>query len=110
MQEARVVEYLQDEVTELRRDVIEVKVSQGRIEEKLDGVLERLDKQNGSMARLQKTVNDHDRQFVAIATEAKTHEKIFKKYGKPALYILVVIIAGYLGYETKVTDVIELFK
>jgi chromosome segregation ATPase len=109
MQAPQVVEYLQEEVTELRKDLTEVKVSQGRIEEKLDGVLTRLDKQNGSMARLQATVNDHDRQLVVIATEAKTNERIFKKYGKPALYILAVIVAGLLGYETKVTDLFNLF-
>jgi hypothetical protein len=84
----------------------EISVALARVEEKLDGVVERLEKQNGSIAKLQEQSNRHDIQIVALSTE----RNVWLKIVKPLLIVLCMVLAALVGNKINVQQLAELFK
>ncbi len=92
--------------TTMNDDIVTIKVALARIEEKTDGIVARLDKMNGSVARLQDQSNEQENQLVALNAE----KEIFSKLVKPVLFIVCVVVAGMLGAHVDLNPLLELFK
>jgi hypothetical protein len=79
--------------------LIEIKVGLATIETKLDGVVDRLDKINGSVGRHEETL-----------TTLTAEKNLLAKLIKPALVLAAVVVAGLLGHTVDVTKILEFLK
>lgn len=81
---------------------VELAVGLARIKEKVDGVIQRLDVQNGSIARLTAKQQDHESKIVAI----ETREALLGRFVKPAF----MIVSAVLGHNIGPKVLIDLFR
>jgi hypothetical protein len=85
---------------------VELAVGLARIEEKVDGITQRLDVQNGSIAKLTAKAQEHDIKLTTIETE----ENLLQKFVKPAFISLALIVSAVVGHKLDPKMLMDLFK
>jgi len=81
-------------------------VGLARIEEKVDGITQRLDVQNGSIARLTAKSTEHESKLVAMDTK----NDLLSKLVKPTLISIALIVSAVLGHTLDPKVLMEIFK
>jgi len=86
--------------------LIEIKVSIAKLDEKLDGVINRLDTMNGSVARLQAASVEHDKDLAGLVAE----KDLLAKLVKPSLIVLGIAVSILMGHSFDLKQIVELFS
>jgi hypothetical protein len=81
-------------------------VAFGRMEEKIDSIVDHLTRLNGSVAKLQDTSNQHDQKITVLTTESG----IWSKLSKPALLILVAVVSAVAGTQAHIGAMLDFLK
>jgi hypothetical protein len=84
----------------------ELIAGQARTEAKVDGIIQRLDKQNGSIARLVEKTDKHEVQLVEIHTQRKDMG-VAIKLGIFAVSVIVGIVLDHTVDLTKLVDFVK---
>lgn len=88
------------------QDIVDVSVALAKIESKLDGVVDRLDKINGSIGRLQDATAKHETELTVLNTEKDMMAKLIK----PALIVMAIVVSAMIGHDVDLKTLAEFFK